>query len=340
MAGSLVMTWQLWVGSDQDPDLEREGGQQLTGSNWRRWLESPWADRAWTRWDLMPRGRPARGRYYAQGELWDLMLAAPSVHYRPYQTWSDEPPLPDLPLDYDQWFRQDHHWTWVPGRILTEFLLDRKQELDPGSVLGLPSTQPPEPRLEVVAQRQTNRPELWVAGCSIAHGLGIRPEQRWAHLVAVERSQQINWLTRRGSSLEWQHDQISRAQIQQGDVVMWGLTSELRMPCSRSGYIIPWPGSGDRESGVNELFDETQWYRAVTQLARVRDLMRLRGARLVLLPCLITERLWRHIQHWPERVTWPWQSGWLDLGRDSWHPGPHQHTVWAQAVLDHLSRPG
>ena len=327
----------LTLGSPLDPGLADQG-QRIDHSTLQAWLEGLAQGRAWTRLDLLPQDIRQRGHYWPGSQLWPLLLRADRVWYRDQGPWPDPAPDPEPPLNYDHWHSLDPDWQWGTLRILTECLVQHLARERP-AVLQTPVPRAPlDPRLALESGRVSAAPQIWIAGCSIAHGLGILPDQRWGHQAAQELSRPVSWLTRRGSSLEWQSDQIQRADLAAGDWVIWGLTSELRMPQSRRGHIVPWPGSEDRSAASTVLFDETQWYRAITQIQRTRRMCALLGAHLVLLPCLSTERMWHWLSGSSDLCAWPWQPGWLDLGRDQWHPGPQQHRVWARAVVDHCRR--
>ena len=75
------------------------------------------------------------------------------------------------------------------------------------------------------ATKESNKPSLWVAGCSWSSAMGVETDERCGHLVAKELDlEEIN-LAIGGGSIWDASDQILRADIQKGDIVVWGLTS-------------------------------------------------------------------------------------------------------------------
>lgn len=66
---------------------------------------------------------------------------------------------------------------------------------------------------------------LWVNGCSFSEGFGIPSYQRYGNLLAQRLQLPLVMLAEKGSSISWQADQWLRADLQPGDVAIWGLTS-------------------------------------------------------------------------------------------------------------------
>lgn len=83
--------------------------------------------------------------------------------------------------------------------------------------------------LEIRDQRKTNGQQIWVVGCSFAHGAALKEStQRYGQLVSDHFNLPVSFLSMPGSSVEWGCDQLMRADIKKDDIVIWGVTSVNR----------------------------------------------------------------------------------------------------------------
>jgi hypothetical protein len=76
--------------------------------------------------------------------------------------------------------------------------------------------------------KKTDGQALWVGGCSFSFGTGIDPEQRYGTLLSKKLKLPLIMLAKPGSSILWQADQWLRADIQPGDIAVWGLPNICR----------------------------------------------------------------------------------------------------------------
>jgi len=79
--------------------------------------------------------------------------------------------------------------------------------------------------------RKSNDAQIWIAGCSISHGMGVKDHERYGELIAKELNLPVSFLTAPGSSIRWASDQILRSDIRPNDIIFWGLTSCHRFSC-------------------------------------------------------------------------------------------------------------
>lgn len=253
--------------------------------------------------------------------LWTLLQLADHITYCPPKIWSDHTEVFD-------------HWS---AQRMTEFLLSEIQR-QKNNVKGLNldhyvSTD----WLPVVADRSCHRSQLWVAGCSISHGVGVPPDQRYGHLLSQHLQQPVSFLTRGGSSISWAADQLLRADIQAGDIVVWGITSEYRQTSLING-IIKHQSFWNREvsDSRSEHTLENYFYLGLTAVHQVRNHLDKIGARLVLLPLLCSENIKLRLLHCTEYCAVPYAENFIDLGTDHLHPGPRQHLAYADIVTEFL----
>ena len=246
-----------------------------------------------------------------QNVLYDLMLKADKIFYRPPEIWSDK-------LDKFSWNNQ---------QILSEYLLNnvnsRRHNVDGINKLFYSDSIK---YLNLVNMRSTTSRCLWVSGCSVAQGIGVDINQRFSNLISDNIKIPLVSLAIEGSSLELQADQILRSDIQKDDIVIWGLTSELRLP-TFEGELRPGQNLDDRMS-------ETRLYKAITSVHQVINFCEKVSARLILFPAISTEHLRLMLANVKQYYDFPYQSKFVDLGTDNLHPGPKQHQLWANYCID------
>ena len=83
--------------------------------------------------------------------------------------------------------------------------------------------------LSINDTRKTNDSQLWIVGCSFAHGNGINKDQRFGQLLADKFNIPVSFLTQGGTSISWAADQILRSDICANDIVVWALTGAARL---------------------------------------------------------------------------------------------------------------
>lgn len=72
--------------------------------------------------------------------------------------------------------------------------------------------------------RQTDDPQFWIVGCSLAHGFSLPDmNKRYGQVVADHYKKPVSFLTQVTSSFSWAADQILRSDIRKGDLVIWQL---------------------------------------------------------------------------------------------------------------------
>jgi hypothetical protein len=180
-----------------------------------------------------------------------------------------------------------------------------------------------------VTQRSQSEPALWIAGCSFSHGVGVDQSQRYGQLIAQKICRPVYHLTKGASSIEWAADQILRSNIQVGDIVIWGLTSDNRTVTVVDDQIC-------HETDPDLLLDEIRLYHAVTKIYQVENFCKKIQAKLLLLPIVCSAHLRLLCHSLESYVNFPYMQKFVDLGTDGVHPGPQQHQLWAKICLDKL----
>lgn len=247
--------------------------------------------------------------------LYDLLLKADKIFYRPPAIWSDN-------LD---------KFSWDSQQILSEYLLNnvnsQRHNVDGLTKLAYSDTNK---YLDLVNTRSTDGRCVWANGCSIAHGVGVDINQRFSNLISAHIKIPLVSMAVPGSSLELQADQILRSDIQKDDIVIWGLTSELRLP--------KFNGMLEAESNLDDRMSETRLYKAVTSVYQVINFCKKVSAKLILFPVISTEYLRLMLANVEQYYDFPYQSKFVDIGTDNIHPGPKQHQLWANYCIDIIER--
>lgn len=250
--------------------------------------------------------------------FWLLLERADEIYYVPPARWSDH----------------IGRFTWSGQKTLTEFYLCL-QIRSGGVVRGFDlALQTDHHYLDLADQRGQASHVIWIVGCSLSHGDGVLPDQRYGHLIARETGRPVRWLTRSGSSLEWQADQILRSDLQPGDTVIWGLTSENRSPMAHDGWVVPWPDHSMED--LHYRLHETRYYKAITSVFQVINSCEKIGCELILLPLMASEKLQIALMRERTFHCLPYHTRYLDLGTDGVHAGPLQHRCWADSCLEIL----
>lgn len=210
---------------------------------------------------------------------------------------------------------------------------------------------------------------LWIIGCSVSHGVGVKANQRWGQLVSDQLNLPAKFLTAEGSSIEWAADQILQADINTNDVVLWGLTSPNRfMYYNNSGEVQHilnvYYGNNPHFHNVisnRYLVDDHLAYRAIDYVKQVQNFLNKIKCQYsigYLLPGIddhkqivldelansknffVAERLDKSFN--ADKTKFLKQTipnindMFVDVGTDGFHPGPEQHRLYANYFLTSL----
>lgn len=269
----------------------------------------------------------------------DLCGQADEVVYCPPKQWSDGRTVNDFCPEES-----------IQG--LTETLLTMVTDRTKVVGLNVESTVHPIP---LVDNRKTDSKQLWVAGCSISHGVGVTADQRFGSLLSMDLDMPCSFLTRPGSSIDWASDQICRSDIQNGDTVIFGLTSGCRMTFVHNHKLL----SGITANTYSQypeyqqiipeynLLTENTFYHQTLAIERCINFCRKINAKLLLIGLLISQsaNLLRYICQKENFFLYPYQFShsnqftikFKDLGSDHQHPGSQQHSLYRDFIIKHIS---
>lgn len=214
----------------------------------------------------------------------------------------------------------------------------------------------PDPPLTLITRltifpRAADTTQVWVAGCSISHGVGVTPEQRFGHIVAERLDLPVSFLTRPGSSIVWAADQILKSDIRKGDYVFWGLTGVNRFTywndqidklrhCTMNAYPA-------QKKYLDQIITKNFFvsghikYQALTAVHQVVNFCKQIDARLIIATLMPGIEI--YLKDLKNFVPLSGLHGreladqYTDQGSDGVHPGPNSHVWFANCLIDKLN---
>jgi hypothetical protein len=193
--------------------------------------------------------------------------------------------------------------------------------------------------------RKVSESQLWVAGCSITNGTGVSKNQTFKEIIAQKLKLEYSDLSRSGSSIIWQSDQITRSNLQPNDIVVWGLTSPNRLPVFDQD-IVHLSSSQYQQSTTAltkfpiELLDNTTlMYHNILAVKRVHNFCKKIGVQLVILGLMYdfyNNYLYYDVPTFRQLMFWP--KKYPDVGTDGKHPGPESHQMFAKEFFELYSK--
>jgi hypothetical protein len=204
----------------------------------------------------------------------------------------------------------------------------------------------PTNSLRLMDYRKSSSPQLWITGCSYAYGFGLNESnQRYIEIIAKEIHRSFSDLSSPGSSIDWAADQLLRSDIQQDDIVVWGISGINRVDYYIDNQRITVPGIIDYPSaGLKKFFDkmitdDNRVNQSVKLIYQVKNFVEKAGAKLILIFHKDLS-LYEHAKVF-EQYLWTLDS-YVPISdqQDSTvdgHPGPVTNKIWATEILEFLN---
>jgi len=282
--------------------------------------------------------------------IYQLLDLADKIYYYPPATWSDNKLI-------------DFNNVTESTQGFTEFILyEFKQQKNNVYNLDLaPYSTQLDLYAKLVDSRQTDQPQLWVAGCSVSHGVGVDPAHRYGQLVADDLKLPVTFLTRQGSSVPWAIDQLVRSDLRANDIVILGLTDEFRFPYwtrqNEVWHICPdyrqncadrLPFTNLSTNIIDRLItDDNCFYQSIIAIQQLVNFCNKLNVKLLILGLLCSQSLALHLNNIRNFINYknfkspPTETmSFTDLGTDNLHPGLRQHILYAdfcQTALKQLN---
>jgi len=190
--------------------------------------------------------------------------------------------------------------------------------------------------------RKTDAAQLWVAGCSVSHGIGVTDSTRYGQLLADRLSINVSFLTHGGTSIAWAADQILRSDIKSGDTVVWGLTHYARLvEFSMNNFTYLGPADA-RKPIIDYLTSDQVLYHSVTGVYQVINFCKKINAKLIL-ASIRDDHVVNYLQDFSNLVVLNklWgrdpENLYIDLGTDPIaHPGIKMHEFYADQIYQKI----
>jgi len=273
--------------------------------------------------------------------LTNLLFKATKIIYSPPvdDVWSDGATV------YDRYSMAQTSYIYC--KIIST-LQQSKFEIDKVPVLDAPIIQP----------RASRGSNLWIAGCSTTAGVAVEPDEvYWKSIGDKLNIPAIN-LSCPGSSLQWQSDQLLRADLKKGDKVIWGLTYTSRLPWYKTGDVVQHLGirffdikkkEAKKLKGIvsQKTAENFHWHHVgVRSIRQVENFCKKLGVELLLVgihvdieisSVLCSQSNFLMID---EQCGTKHDSYFLDYGTDGEHPGPLTHQMYSEKILNRIHKLG
>lgn len=250
-------------------------------------------------------------------QLISVLLQATTVVYSPPQSWSS-----------------------IEMKGATENCFVKVSGIVPVCNFSPPVAKNLSAFLEIQDDRKSHQQQLWVAGCSIAAGVGIPSDERYGQLIANALELPVSFLAKSGSSIAWQADQILRSDIKSNDIIVWGLPATARFPYYIDNQIIHANKALNILDRIKNIVDidifdsDDLLYRNITSIYQVINFCKKINAKLVLAnfrSLILSEYLNTH-QEFINLANLP-DLEFIDLGSDNSHPGKKQHKFYSDQLI-------
>jgi hypothetical protein len=198
--------------------------------------------------------------------------------------------------------------------------------------------------------RPSNDKVLWVAGCSVTAGSGVHASQRYGSLLAKELNLPIVLLAKPGASIFWAADNLLTADIREGDIVVWGLTTMSRVDITSNFKLESVPVSDYVRIAKNKQYWLLDYFDSQSQavfcqrtILQVINYCRKIKAKLII--ANILDSAWGPLVFGDEQnyidllVPFNFDTcrlDYADFGTDNEHPGPKQHELYATQILNFI----
>lgn len=205
---------------------------------------------------------------------------------------------------------------------------------------------------QTIDRRIVDSQQIWVAGCSISHGVGVESDQRYGNIISKYFDLPVSFLTHPGSSISWAADQILRSDIRTGDIVLWGITGISRLSywnhIERHVQHCPVTTYERHKNFLSSIIkanyfasEHIKW-QSVLAVKQVDNFCRKIKAKLVMATLIagIENYLIGLDNFLPLSIVGDGSSNdrCIDLGTDHLHPGPESHKFYAKTLIDKFTQ--
>lgn len=204
--------------------------------------------------------------------------------------------------------------------------------------------------LALADTRKTQQAQLWIVGSSTSHGVGVDNATRYGQLLADRLRLHASFLTAPGSAITWAADQILRSDIQNGDIVVWGLTTINRTPYYINNKLHQITSTSLVRSAIHSkllspetLTSDHLFYQSLTSIFQVINFCKKNNATLIV-ASLDDDVISHYVANTSNFIMLYhlWGRGSdstnIDVGSDGVHPGPRSHQFYADQIYQKIQQ--
>jgi hypothetical protein len=205
-------------------------------------------------------------------------------------------------------------------------------------------------KLTDIRKTNTNKKQLWVAGGSDAHGMGVEKTDRFMNLISDKFNLPLNDLSIPGGAISRLADQILRSNIQKDDIVILSLTPKERKEWWFEDNIHNITiESYSRYSWLKKVIPEralvdveNSHYQSLTHIHQVINFCQKVKAKLLIFGItgdpadVLYLRTLPNFYQYYSSVTQ--NERFVDYAVDDAHPGPQQHRLYADTIIEQLQK--
>jgi len=202
---------------------------------------------------------------------------------------------------------------------------------------GLVSNEPLSFTDHPLVNLASSDPVLWVFGCSHSHGVGLTDKQdTYGRILANELSLELRLITKPGSSLHWSLRHLINAPIKKSDIVIWQLTSPLRLSYFNGKHVEEIALSQSKNRHLIEVYNNFQCYFMHFSLINIGvQCVKQTGAKFILTSVDATD--YQLQLEYSKYNEYYFANGFgVDLGTDNMHFGPLSHKNLAFSLLNRI----
>lgn len=196
------------------------------------------------------------------------------------------------------------------------------------------------------AQSFTDHPELnteypdktlWIFGCSHSHGVGLDSQQdSYGPILSTKMSMPLKLITKPGSSLHWSLRHLMNAPINSNDLVVWQLTSPLRLSYFNGKRVEEILLARSTHKHLLETYNDFQSYFMHLSLVNIGvKFLHRTGAKFILISVDIHDAGMQYEYSKYHEYFFP-QGFNVDHGNDGLHFGPLSHKNLANALANRI----
>jgi len=274
---------------------------------------------------------------YKYGLLYEVCLSVDQIIYNPPLAWKE-----NNFADYITSSSKD-----ISDRICTECFLICLRDVTKvnglENIFNIKSFYP-------IVNRQTDSPNLWIAGCSFSSADGVDDDERWGQIVAKQLNMPTNFLAESGSGNLYQVSKILSSDIRKDDIVILQITSPERYTIIHKEKLLRVNAYSYQifpelinMFPPNRLDEPINYVEQIENFKILENICKKIGAKLmvwsqhmmpgILLSYLIKQDHYFHFTNAKYTLSTEFM---LDYGTDNMHPGPLQHQEYAKFVLEKL----